>query len=313
MKILVTGAAGFIGTNLIKSLLKKKHDVIGFDKDESRKHLLPSVSLKFVMFWDDIKYLDSYIDDERFENIDMIYHLAAAADIARSAKNTTYDLVENVLGTHKVLEFMRNKKISKLMFASTSIVYGENPPKPTEELIGNFRPTSQYAASKIASEAFIHAYSNIYGINAWIYRFGNVIGKNERRGIIVDFITKLKENPNELEILGDGNQVKSYFHVSDCINAITYIHNMNPSTLDEKVETYNLATYDYKSVTEVANIVCSELKLKPKYKYTGGIRGWQGDVPKVMLSINKALSTGWQPVMKCEEAIRRSVRELSKM
>jgi len=305
MKNLVTGCVGFIGSNLVEYLLNKGIEVIGIDIDKSREHLLPDHK-NFTMIWDSIRYLDYY--HETFKGVDTIYHLAAASDIARSSINPAYDLAENVVGTHVILETMRKRNIKNMIFTSTSVVYGEDAPRPTPESGIDFDPTSQYGASKCCVESFIHAYVHVYGIKAWIFRFGNVIGRNQHRGVIYDFLNKLKVNPKELEILGDGKQIKSYVHVSDCISAMDWI----PKNDGNKgVETYNLAIHDYKNVTELADILCDELGIKPKYNYTGGDRGWVGDVPIVMLDATKALSTGWKPKLNCEEAIRRTVRELS--
>jgi len=302
MKVLVTGAAGFIGLNLCERLLNDGHTVVGMDKDRSREPFLhPDV----LMVWDDIKYIDYYKDI--LNGVEVIYHLASASDIERSSVNPSYDLAENVVGTHSVLEYMRKNKLKHLVFSSTSAVYGEDVDKPTPESGVDFDPISQYAASKISVEAFIRAYSNTYGIKAWVFRFGNVIGKYEHRGVIYDFLNKLRIDKNNLEILGNGQQVKSYFHVSDCINGIFHIYKNDKN---KNVEVYNLATHDWKTVTELADIVCDELGLNPEYHYTGGDRGWVGDIPTIMLSIDKAVSTGWKPKLSCEEAIRRTVREL---
>jgi len=306
MKVLVTGNAGFIGSNLVEAFLEKNNLIVGIDRDKSRQYVLTKIENKIDMIWDDIKYLESYY--EQLEAIDIIYHMAAASDIARSAKNPSYDLVENVQGTHKILEMMRKLDIEKLIFPSTSVVYGENAPRPTPETQGDFRPISQYAASKAAVENFIHAYANMYGINAWIFRFANVMGRNQRRGVVLDFVNKLNKNPKELEILGDGNQLKSYIHVSDCIDGMFWVVAKNKN---KNVQTYNLAVKDQVTVKELADIVCDEMGLKPKYKFTGGDRGWPGDMPKISLAVDKVFSTGWRPKMDCEAAIRKTVRELN--
>jgi len=305
-KIFVTGAAGFIGSNLVEAFLKKNDLVIGIDRDESRAHILKPFLKSFSMVWDDIKYMEAYY--EHLKDIDIIYHMAAASDIARSANNPSYDLVENVQGTHKILEMMRKLDLENLVFPSTSVVYGENVPRPTPENQGDFRPISQYAASKAAVENFVHAYANMYGIKAWIFRFANVMGKNQRRGVVLDFVNKLDKNPQELEILGDGNQLKSYIHVSDCIAGMFWVVAKNKN---KNVQTYNLAVKDQVTVKELADIVCDEMGLTPKYKFTGGDRGWPGDMPRISLAVDKVFSTGWRPKMDCETAIRRTVRELN--
>jgi len=304
-KAIVSGIAGFIGSNLAEDLVKKGVQVVGIDKDKSRQHVLAGIRKDVLMFWDDIKYIEHIADS--VDDVDIVYHMAAASDIARSGWNPCYDLAENVVGTHEVLEFMRKKDIKNIIFPSTSVVYGEDVIRPTPEIGVEFAPISQYGASKSCCEAFIHAYSSTYGMKGWIFRFANVVGKNAQRGVIFDFMHKIGGFSCELKILGDGNQIKSYFHVSDCVNAITWIpeHDKNKG-----VEVYNLAACDYMTVTELAKIVCDELGVSPKFKYTGGDRGWQGDMPKIILSIKKALATGWKPKLNCEESIRLAVREL---
>ena len=318
MKSIVTGACGFIGSNLIEHLVDKGESVLGIDKNFDRRHYfkkyinspvyyldINKLKDNFYMVWSDVGKLSCF--PQSFENVDTIYHLAAASDIKRSLEDPTWDLIENVNKTHSILEFMRRHDINKIIFTSTSVVHGLNAPQPTPEWGVDLKPISQYAASKIACEVFINAYSNVYGIKGWIFRLGNVIGKNQHRGVIFDFINKLKENPKRLDILGDGNQIKSYVHVSDVINAITQIPKIDKN---KSVEVYNISTYDQMNVIDLADIVCDELKVKPDYYFTGKDHGWVGDVPQVVLSIEKALSTGWKPKMKCEEAIRRTVKEL---
>jgi UDP-glucose 4-epimerase len=298
-KILLTGVSGFIGSNLIEELVKE-NQVIGMDKKPSS-----FVNDNFNFIQHDVKKIDQYLS--YMKDINTIYHLAAASDIQQSLSNPTFDLEDNVIATHAILELMRKLDIPNIVFTSTSVVHGVGGLKPVAEDEVDFKPISQYAASKIACEAFIHAYSYIYGLKGWIFRLGNVVGKHEHRGVVYDFINKLKQNQNELEILGDGKQVKSYIHVSDIVNAITWI----PENVKNKgVNIFNIATYDQVTVNELADIVCKELNVKPKYKYTGGKSGWIGDVPQIVMSIKKATSVGWKPNYKCEEAIRKAVSEL---
>jgi len=310
MKILVTGCAGFIGSNLCEYLLSQGHHVIGIDKDTSKeaKRRLENIEpiLNMIMYWEDIMDIDNIMSSH--SKPDIVYHLAAASDIMKSSTDMEWDMRENVIGTHKVLEYIRKSKIKKLVYSSTSVVQGEDVPKPTPESGIDFNPGSLYAASKCAAECYIRAYAKLYDIKSWIFRFGNVIGKNEHRGVIFDFIHKLRKNPNQLEILGNGRQIKSYIHVSDVVSAITSIPN---NTDIKKVDVFNLGLKEWKSVTELANYVCDELGLKPDYTYTGGDRGWAGDIPVVMLETDKALATGWKPKLSCEEAIRQTVRELN--
>jgi UDP-glucose 4-epimerase len=317
MGALITGAAGFIGSNLVEKLVDNGYLTI-LDKDIKSGRLdnilkdnLPLYKLscnpvgpKFKVIWDDVLKIMNY--HYAYDQVDVVYHLAAASDIKRSLKDTEWDFKNNIQGTYAVLEMMRKKDIKKIIFTSTSAIYGEYPPMPTLEntpLVSS----SMYSASKICAEKLIQAYCEIYGFKGWIFRFGNVVGKNQHRGVIYDFLKKLKKNKNKLEILGDGNQVKSYFHVSDCISAMLDIPKFDNN---KKFEVYNIATYDWVDVTTLADIICDVLKINPKYQYTGGDRGWKGDIPKIQLSIQKALKTGWKPKYGCEESIKKAVEEL---
>jgi len=315
---MLTGCVGFIGSNLLDELMKREEDVLGYDVDRNRRWVLEKHSKypltpgfytcennNLKVIWDNIKNLNSY--HYLYDNLDTIYHLAAASDIKKSKTEPWLDVETNINGTFKILEMMRKKDIKNIIFTSTSVVHGENAPKPTPEKGIDFDPISLYSASKVSAEMLIRAYSHTYGIKGWIFRFANVIGKNQRRGVIVDFFKKIKENPKELEILGNGKQYKSYVHVSDCVNAMIEIPKKDKN---KSVEVYNIATWDGKTVTELADIMMDELKLNPKYKYTGGDRGWVGDVPVVDLSIDKAIKTGWEPKLDSERAIRRAVKEL---
>jgi len=320
MKNIVTGASGFIGSNLVQKLLNDNQKIIGIDKDYNAKYRLLNVLPKnseipsrivsdinknFMMIWQNIKHIMDY--HYSFEKDDIVYHLAASSDIQRSLRDTSWDFKNNIKGTYEVLEMMRRKDISKIIFSSTSALYGEKPKKrPTPENSTLF-PLSLYASSKICAEFLIQAYCELYGIKAYIFRFGNVIGRNQHRGVVYDFVKKLKKNTKQLEILGNGNQVKSYFHVSDCVNAMLEIPNWK---MKDKFRIYNIATYDWINVTTVADVVCNELKLNPKYVYTGGDRGWKGDIPKITLDISKALKTGWKPKYYGVESIRKAVREI---
>lgn len=305
-KCIVTGGAGFIGSNLVEGLLNENKQIIAIDNDPGQQHFISEfIKLKtFEFLLKDINDLKtSDIDDD----VDIVYHLAASADIKQSLTNSKMDLENNVIGTHSILEIMRQKDIENIVFSSSSAVYGEAEVIPTPEDLGDIKPISLYGASKLAAEAFITAYCSLYGMKAWMFRFANVVGKKERRGVIYDFVKKLEKNPNELEILGDGNQEKSFFDVSDCISGLVDIPRMDSN---KYVEIYNLGNLETMKVARLAEIVSDELKLKPKFRYTGGDRGWKGDVPATILLIDKALKTGWKPKYNCEESIKRTVRYL---
>lgn len=308
MKYLVTGGAGFIGSNLIDILFEENPEkIVAIDnlRTGKKKFIEGHIGKKNFQFINkDIKKVES-CPDESFE---WIFHLAANADIRGGVKNTRVDLEENVIGTHSILEFMRKQDIKKLVFASSSALYGETKVIPTPEDLPNIQPISFYGASKIAAEHFISSYCYTYGMKSWMFRFANVVGKRSTHGVIPDFVNKLNKNPNELEILGDGNQTKSYFDVSDCVDGLINIPKKEKNVV---VEAYNLANDETIKVKDLAPIIVNEMNLKNvKYKFTGGDRGWVGDVPITVLSFEKAKRAGWSTKISLEEAVRRTVRYL---
>lgn len=306
MKHLVTGGAGFIGSNLVDTLLEQNPEkVVALDNFRTGKktfiqNQLDKKNYHFIEM--DIKKVELYPN----ESFDWVFHLAANADIRGGLKNTRVDLEENVIGTHSVLEFMRKKDIKNLVFASSSALYGETEVIPTPEELPDIKPISFYGASKIASEHFISSYCYTYGMKSWMFRFANVVGKRATHGVIPDFVKKLKNNPNELEILGNGLQTKSYFDVSDCVDGMISIPKLDNKII---VEAYNLANDETIKVKDLASIVVDEMGLKDvKFKFTGGDRGWVGDVPITILSFKKAKKLGWSTKISLEQAIRRTVR-----
>ncbi len=308
MKYLITGGAGFIGSNLVDTLMAENPEkLVAIDnlrtgKSEFLKHHEGKDNFEFRK--KDIKELSSFTD----ESFDWVFHLAANADIRSGVHNTRVDLEENVIGTHTVLEFMRLHDIKKLVFASSSALYGETEVIPTPEDLPDIRPISFYGASKIAAEKFISSYCYTYGIQSWMFRFANVVGRRSTHGVIPDFVAKLQKNPRELEILGDGNQTKSYFDVSDCVAGLI---NIPKQDFNVVVEAYNLANDESIKVKDLAPIIVDEMGLSDvKYTFTGGDRGWVGDVPITVLSYKKAKKQGWRTTVKLEDAVRRTVRYL---
>ncbi|MEM0466999.1 MAG: GDP-mannose 4,6-dehydratase [Candidatus Thermoplasmatota archaeon] len=308
MKYLVTGGAGFIGSNLVDTLmLEHPEKIVVIDnlrtgkKDFIKDHLTKK---NFTFLKNDIKRVQSFPN----ETFDWVFHLAANADIRGGIHNTKVDLEENVIGTHCVLEFMRKHDCKKLVFASSSALYGETTVLPTPENVPDIKPISFYGASKIAAEHFISSYCSTYGMQSWMFRFANVVGKRCTHGVIPDFVAKLKKNPRELEILGDGNQTKSYFDVSDCVAGLINIPRVDTWVV---AEAYNLANTETIQVKDLAPIVVDEMGLKNvKYRFTGGDRGWIGDVPVTILSFEKAKKAGWRTTLSLEQTVRRTVRYL---
>jgi len=308
-RVLVTGGAGFIGIHLAKSLLECGNDVIIVDNLSNSVNDFVNVmarqrNCRFVK--GDIRDLDSVLAD--VSKVDVVFHLAANSDIARGACDTHLDLEGGTIGTYHVLEAMRRRKIEDLVFASSSAVYGEAQRRPTREHDGPLLPISLYGASKLACEGLISAFVHNYGMRAWIYRLGNVVGRSATHGVIVDFIRKLKRNPRQLEILGDGDQAKPYLHVSDCIwgMLVAYERSKQP------VNYFNLTSRGVTTTGCVADIVVNALGLRDvEYLYTGGDRGWPGDVARVSLEPSKLGRLGWAARLTSDEAVNSAARELA--
>ena len=230
---------------------------------------------------------------------DVVFHLAAQANIRKSVVDHKSDLYNNLIGTIDILEAMLQNEINDLVFASTSALYGEATVRPTPE---DYMPiqTSLYGASKLACEAYSEVFTQFSPINFWAFRFSNIIGERCRRGVIWDFVHKLLKNPKELEILGDGKQSKEYLYVKDTVDGILLGYHKS----HEKVNTFNLAIEENSTVDEIADIVFGEMGLKKvKRRYSGGPRGWIGDNPIVHLSIDKIKSLGWKPSVTSKKAV----------
>lgn len=309
MKYIVTGGAGFIGSHIIDRLLKNNNEVICLDnlstgKLENIKHNEGNKNFKFIVK----DLLEFQGISEIFRGSDAIFHFAANADIRGGVAQPRKDLELNTIVTYNVLEGMRLANVKKIIFSSSSAVYGEPEIYPTCEdypLI----PTSLYGASKIACEALISAYCASFNLQAWIFRLVGVIGARHSHGVIFDFVNKLKMNPKELEIIGNGEQVKSFLALEDCIDGIMFAY----EKANKKINIYNLGTDEDIKIKKLADIVVEELNLKNvKYRFTGGIRGWVGDAPVVRLSIERIKKLGWEPRVGIEEAIRRTVRWLKR-
>lgn len=309
MNILVAGGAGFIGSHLIDSLLAEGHTVICADKlimgKQNISHLEENPAFKFY----DYELADQELVDRIFaENkIDAVCHLAANSDIQKGGKEPSIDFNDTFLTTRALLEGMRKANVKKMFFASTSAVYGEMLDVELTETTGGLMPVSYYGGAKLASEAVISSYVSMCDMSVVIFRFPNVIGPRLTHGVIFDFIKKLQKNPHELEILGNGTQCKPYIYVHDLVEAIVLLtKEFNPGEI-----VYNLSVNsEGTTVTRIAEIVVEELELENvKFAYTGGDRGWKGDVPRFKYDISKVLSTGWTPKHTSDEAVRQTVRD----
>lgn len=302
--VLVTGGAGFIGSHLVDRLIKLGNNVTVIDnlstgKIDFIKQHLDNPKFNFIK-------ADLLKDDlnKYFKNIDEVWHLAANPDVRTALKNTRIDINQNILVTYNVLEAMRLNNVKKIVFTSSSTIYGEAKQIPTPENYSPLIPISLYGATKLACEALISSYCYTFELNATIFRLANIIGPQSTHGVIYDFIKKLMKNPNELEIFGDGNQKKSYLYIDDCIDAMVIASNNSK----EKVGMYNIGSEDWITVKEIAQIVCKKLKLNPKFKFTGEERGWKGDVPKMLLDILKIKKYKWKPKYNSKQAVELSLK-----
>ena len=313
MKVLVTGGAGFIGSHLVDKLMELGHEVRVLDD-------LSAGSLNNIKRW---------LDNERFEfikgdmrnpeivrkavkDVEAIFHLAANPEVRIGSQSPELLYETNVLITYNLLNAMRNSSAKYIVFTSSSTVYGDAEVIPTPEDYAPLEPISVYGGAKLAAEALISGYAHTFGFRALIFRLANIIGERSNHGVIYDFINKLRRNLEELEILGDGTQRKSYLHVSDTVEGMLKIFEHFKGT-GKTVDFYNLGNDDWITVREIAEIVSEEMGLKPRFVFTGGVdggRGWKGDVKFMRLSIEKAKATGWRPRLNSYEAVRRTVREL---
>jgi UDP-glucose 4-epimerase len=311
VKIVVTGAAGFIATNLLPRLLNAGHEVHGVDNYflGKREHIARSLRVPHFYFHEfDLLERDRVIALFQHVHPDLVWHLAANSDIQFGATYTDFDLKGGTIVTYNVLEAMRNAGTKQLLFSSSGAIYGEPSVMPTPENYGPILPISLYAASKAASETLITAFANNYGIRSWIFRFGNIAGPFPTHGVIHDFILKLKKDPTRLQILGDGRQSKPYVHVEDCLDGMMFGH----AHAKDLVNCYNLAVPDATSVNEIAQWTIEAMGLDPKrvqLEYTGGPRGWPGDVPYVRLDTKRMEALGWRPKLSSNEAVRRTIME----
>lgn len=307
MKILITGGAGFIGSHLCDALLAEGHQVTVVDnfilgKKENVEHLFGNTD--FTLVEDDLINSNSMRELFLKNKFDMVYHLAANSDIRKGGNDPMVDYELTFNTTFHVLQYMKEFGVKKLFFASTSAIYGETY-DVLNEGYGPLKPVSNYGAGKLASEAFISAFSSNYDIQTWIARFPNVVGERFTHGVIYDFIHKLERNPCELEVLGNGEQCKPYVYVKDLVEGILYI----TEHANEKYNVYMLGTDTRTKVKEIAAMVIEEMGLHSKLVYTGGDRGWKGDVPEFRYDLTKVNQLGWKAKYTSNDAVRIAIQK----
>ncbi len=307
--LLVTGGAGLVGSHLVDRFAGET-DVVAVDNFAKGRREWVADDATFVEA--DLTDRDD-VAEVVTDDVDVVFHFGAISDANYGNPGETFDA--NVAMTRNLLDRMDEVGVSKLAVASSSAVYGEAP-RPTPEDHAPLEPISMYGASKLAGEGLVSRYAHSLGLRAWQFRFANVVGPHQRNNVVSDFVEKLLDDPETLTILGDGRQEKSYLHVEDCVAGMCHVvENVGGISASERSEsgglhTYNLGTHTTIPVTAIADVVADAMGVDPEYEYTGGDRGWTGDVPKMRLSIEKAAALGWEPSMESREAVERAATQL---
>ena len=308
----VTGAAGFIGSNLVDRLLKAETEVVGWDnlstgQEEFLRDARTSKQFRFVRG----DNLDLPALTVAMAGCDFVFHVAANADVRFGLDHPEKDLQQNTIATFNVLEAMRANGLKKIAFSSTGSVYGETELIPTPEDAPFPVQTSLYAASKVAGEALIQAYCEGYGFEGYIFRFVSILGERYTHGHVFDFYRQLLAHPERLKVLGNGYQRKSYLYIQDCINAMLHvILNVTAASAKHRSIVYNLGTNEYCTVKDSISWICGRLGVEPKLEFTGGNKGWVGDNPFIFLETKKIRDTGWKPTLTIRDSVVRTLEWL---
>jgi UDP-glucose 4-epimerase len=311
MHIFITGAAGFIGSNLVDRLLAEGHQVTGWDNLSTG--LLEFLELakqnpQFRFVQGDCLDLPGLTS--AMKGAEVVFHFAANADVRFGLEDPSRDLKQNTIATFNVLEAMRANGVKRIGFSSTGSVYGEAKMIPTPEDAPFPVQTSLYGASKLAGEGLIAAYCEGYGFQGSIFRFVSILGERYTHGHVYDFYQKLKKDPSVLLILGNGKQRKSYLAISDCIEAIHQVVFASAPQDKGHVEIYNLGTDEYCEVRDSAQWISNALSVSPRFEFSGGERGWVGDNPFIFLETVKIRATGWKPRFSIEQSVKKTVQWL---
>lgn len=307
MYCFVTGCAGFIGSHLVDRLIQAGHTVIGYDNfSTGMPEFLVAArkSRQFTLTRGDLLDLDALT--QSMHGAEFVFHLAANADVRFGTTHPHKDLEQNTLATFNVLEAMRANGINRIAFASTGSIYGEPEIFPTPETAPFPVQTSLYGASKLAGEGLIEAYCAGFDFQGYVFRFVSILGERYTHGHVFDFYKSLRQNPDELRVLGNGHQRKSYLYVQDCLDAMLFVI----ERAQDKVNIFNLGTDEYCEVNDSIGWIAGHLGLAPKLTYTGGERGWIGDSPFIFLDMAKIRAFGWRPQLTIREGILRTVQYL---
>lgn len=307
MRAFVTGAAGFIGSNLVDRLLREGHSVVGYDNFSAGQDQFVSSALthpKFELVRADILEADKLV--AAMSGCDFVFHLAANADVRFGTDHPSRDLEQNTIGTFRVLDAMRVNGIKRIAFSSTGSVYGEAKVFPTPEDAPFPIQTSLYGAAKAAGEALVQAFCEGFGMQGWIFRFVSILGERYSHGHVFDFYRSLLRDPTQLHILGNGKQRKSYLYVQDCVNAILCAIDR----AQDKINIFNLGNDTYCEVNESAGWICEAMGISPRFTYSGGERGWIGDSPFILLDCKRIRSLGWVPEVSIRDGVVKTLQYL---
>jgi UDP-glucose 4-epimerase len=304
MRIFVTGGAGFIGSNLVDRLLNDGHEAVAYDNfSTGQRRFLESASHseRFRLVEGDVLNPEDLTN--AMADCEFVFHLAANADVRFGTEHPRKDLEQNIIATFNVLEAMRANGIRRIAFSSTGSIYGEPDIFPTPENAPFPLQTSLYGAAKLAAEGLIEAYCEGFGFQGYIFRFVSILGERYTHGHVFDFYKALLANPNELYVLGDGHQRKSYLYIQDCIDAVL----IAIERTHDKVNIFNLGTDEYCKVNDSIGWITGHLRLDPKLTYAGGKRGWVGDSPLIFLDCSKIRAFGWRPTLTIQESVIRTL------
>ncbi len=307
MQCFVTGGAGFIGSNLVDRLLQAGHNVIVYDNFSTGQEnflLEAGKSPNFKLVRGDLLDVPSLTN--AMQGCDFVFHLAANADVRFGTQHPRKDLEQNTTATFNVLEAMRANGIRRIAFSSTGSIYGEPTVFPTPENAPFPVQTSLYGASKLACEGLITAYCEGFGFQGYIFRFVSILGERYTHGHIFDFYRKLSNDPTQLQVLGNGQQTKSYLYIQDCIDAVL----LAIGKAQDKVNIFNLGTNEYCKVVDSIGWISNRLNIKPELVFSGGERGWIGDSPFIFLEANRIRALGWQPKLTIQQAVVRTLEYL---